>query len=146
VDELFIIFDQTKPNSDTIINLINKVEEHLEFKASEEENNTIHYLVLSLSRNTYGLVLNIYINSTYIDFTVIFTSNHPHNQKLAAFIFRINRMINMTIKNAMVKHEWQKILEITLNNSFPRHVINDLREKQQLKKIYRAYTNSTTSK
>jgi hypothetical protein len=106
VDHIFIIFDQTKTNSDTIINLINKVDEHLEFKASEEENNTIHYLDLPVSRNTDSLVLNIYRKPTYIDITVNFISHHPHNQKLAAFILHINRMINMPIKNAMVKQEW----------------------------------------
>jgi hypothetical protein len=120
VDDLFIIFDQTKTNIDTIINLINKVDEHLELKASEEENNTMHYPDLSVSRNTDSLVLNIYRKPTYVNITVNFTSDHPHNQKLVAFIFHTNRMINrminrmtnMPIKNAMFKKLKKKAVQL----------------------------------
>jgi hypothetical protein len=41
VDDLFIIYDQTKTNSDTITNLFNKINEHMKFKATTEENKRI---------------------------------------------------------------------------------------------------------
>jgi len=33
----------------------------------------------------------------YTDIMIHYTSNHPHNHKLAAFIFYINRMISIPI-------------------------------------------------
>jgi hypothetical protein len=127
VDDLFIIYDQTKTNSDTITNLFNKINEHLEFKATTEENNKTQYLDLSVTGNQNSLTMEIYRKPTHIDITINFTSNHPHDHKLAAFIFHINRMINMPINKTTTKQEWQKILERANNNGFPIHLITQLK-------------------
>jgi hypothetical protein len=42
--DILIIFDQNKVSKTAIINYVNNVDEHLEFKASEEINNSINYL------------------------------------------------------------------------------------------------------
>ena len=51
VDDLLIIFDQTKTNENTIHNIINNNDEHLEFKISKEESKTANYFDLSIKRN-----------------------------------------------------------------------------------------------
>jgi hypothetical protein len=46
------MFNQNKTDGKTIMNHMNNIDKHLEFKLPEEENNTINYLDLSIHRNT----------------------------------------------------------------------------------------------
>jgi hypothetical protein len=73
--------------------------------------------------------LSIYRKPTYIDITIHFSSNHPYDNKLAAFIYYINRMITSPITEQDKKQEWNKILVIAHNNGFPEHTIHRLRSK-----------------
>jgi hypothetical protein len=52
VDNILIIFDQNNTNEKTIMNHKNNTDKHLEFKISEEENNSINYLDISIHRKT----------------------------------------------------------------------------------------------
>jgi hypothetical protein len=52
VDYILIIYDQSKTNEQTLLHQINKVDKNLQFKISAEENNTIHYLDISIYRNS----------------------------------------------------------------------------------------------
>jgi len=47
VDDILIIYDQNGTDENTIYNMINNIDEQLEFKMSREENKTINYLDLS---------------------------------------------------------------------------------------------------
>jgi hypothetical protein len=94
VDDILIIFDKNKIDEDTIHNNINNNDEQVEFKIAREENETTNYLDLSINRKT-NVNLNIYRKPTYIDIAIHFSSNHPHDHKLAAFKYYINRMITM---------------------------------------------------
>jgi len=82
VDDLVSIYDQSRTNTDKILNHIN---DHLEFKISKV-NNTLQYLDLSISRNNNNIELDIYRKLTYTDIMIHYTYNHPYNHKLAAFI------------------------------------------------------------
>jgi len=64
-----------------------------------------------------------------MDITVHFTSNHPYDQKLAAFIFYINRMTKMPIMEQAKKQEWKKIIIMAQNNGIPEHIIHGLKKK-----------------
>jgi hypothetical protein len=57
------------------------------------------------------------------------TSNHPHNHKLAAFTFYINRMITMPITHHTRNREWHRILKMAQNNGFPKHTVYELKER-----------------
>ena len=69
---------------------MNNIDEHLEFKLSEEGNNTIKYLDLFIHRNTNSVYLGIYRKPTHTDVITQFSSNHHLEHKLAAFDFYIN--------------------------------------------------------
>jgi hypothetical protein len=129
VDDILIIYDQTRADEDTIYSMINSIDEHLEFKISREENETISYLDLSMNRNTNNVALDIYRKPTYMDITIHFSYNQPHDHKIAAFKYYINRMITMPITEQAVKQEWNKIIIMARNNGFPKHIIHKLRSK-----------------
>jgi hypothetical protein len=56
-------------------------------------------------------------------------SNHPIEHKLAAYRSYINRMNNLPLSKEDQKKEWQTILAIAHNNSFPANKIIELRNK-----------------
>jgi len=51
---------------------VNNIDKHLEFKLSEEENNTINFLDLSIHINTNSIDLGIYGKPTHTDITILF--------------------------------------------------------------------------
>jgi len=97
VDDLLIIYDQSRIKVDKILNFISNVDARLEFNLSQEAENTLQYLDLSIRRNDNNIELDIYRKQTYADIMMHYTSNHPHDHNLAAFIFYTNRMITMPI-------------------------------------------------
>ena len=97
VDDILLIYDQSKISAEKIHNFMNHIDAQLEFKTSEEIDNTLPYLDLSINRNNNNIVLEIYRKPTYNDIMIHYTSNHPHNHKIAAFIFYINRIISIPI-------------------------------------------------
>jgi len=110
--------------------MINNIDKHLEFKISQEINNTINYLDLSVNRTANNIELNIYRKPTYMDITIHFTANHPFDQKLAAIIFHINRMPKMPVMEKAKKQEWNKIITMAQYNGLPKHIIHGLRKKE----------------
>ena len=59
VDDVLIIFDQNKTDGKTITNHMRNIDKHLELRLSEEENNTINYIDLSIHRNTNKIDRNL---------------------------------------------------------------------------------------
>jgi len=92
--------------------------------ASEEMDNSINYLDLTIYRNTNKIDLNMYREPI-----MQFTSNHPQEYKLAAFTYYINRMLTLPITEQAREKEWNKILTIAQNNGFPKHTIYNLEKK-----------------
>jgi hypothetical protein len=61
VDDILIIFDYIKINETTNIDYVNKVDKHLEFKASQEIDMLTNCLDLTIYRNTNTIDLSVYI-------------------------------------------------------------------------------------
>jgi len=73
VDDIIIIFDQTKINDVSITKYMNNIHKYLEFKLTEEENKNINYRDLSIHRNNNNLQLGFYRKPTQ---TLLYIS-HP---------------------------------------------------------------------
>jgi hypothetical protein len=129
VDDILIMYDQTKTDETTIHNTINSIAKNLEFKMTAEENHTISYLDLFVNRKPNHIELDIYRNPTHMDIIIHFSSNHPYDHKLAAFRYYINRMITLPITEQARKQKWRNIITIVHNNGFPEPTIQKLRTK-----------------
>ena len=70
VDDILIIYDQSKTNGHTIAHEINKIDMNLQIKMSTEENNTISYLDISIHRNNNNMDISIYRKPTCTDTTI----------------------------------------------------------------------------
>jgi hypothetical protein len=108
VDDIFIIFDSSKIDEETMYNNIKNIDQHLEFKLSTEENRTISYHDVTISRENSKVNLNIYRKPTYKDIAIHASSNHPYDHKVAVFNYYINRMNTMPITEQTAKQEWGK--------------------------------------
>jgi len=57
------------------------------FTLSEEENNTINYLDISIHSTINSIGLEIYMEPTLTDVTLQFSTNHPLEHELQHLIF-----------------------------------------------------------
>jgi len=110
VDDILIIYDQSKTNEHTILHEINKIDKNLQFQVSTEENNTINYLDIAIHRNNNSVDISIYRKLTCTNTTIQFSSNHPYENKIAAFRYYIHQMITFPITEKSKEEEWNTIL------------------------------------
>ena len=89
---------------------------------------------ISIHRNNNNIDLNIYIKPTSTDTTIHFSSNHPHEHKIATFRHYIHRMITLTITEKSKQEEWKTILTIAKNNGYLLNIIKKLKIKLIAKK------------
>jgi hypothetical protein len=87
--------------------------------------------------------LNIHRKHTYIDIIINFNSNHPHNHKVAGCHYYINRLNSLPITNTAAEHEWKQILNMAHNNGFPKHTIQEVRNKKRQKANTATHTQPT---
>ena len=83
------------------IGSFNKIDPNLQFKITNETDNIITYMDLSISRSNNKLELGIYRKPIETGTVIHFNSNHPYEQKMSAFIYYINRLI--TTYNQRIK-------------------------------------------
>ena len=90
VDDILVIYDTTKINLHTINTYINKIHSNIKLNPTYEEHNSIAFLNLTITRRQTKLEIDIYRKPTTTFTTINFLSNHPIEQKMAAFRFHIN--------------------------------------------------------
>jgi hypothetical protein len=134
VDDILIIYDQSKTDEQTLLRQINKVDKNFQFKISAEENNTFHYLDISIYRNNKSINIGIYRKPTETDTVIHLTSNHPYEQKISAFTYYINRLITLPITDKAKQTEWETILAIVKHNVYPTSMIQNLKTRLTNKK------------
>jgi hypothetical protein len=128
VDDILIIFDQSKTDVTTVTHHLNSFHQNVAFTPTPEEHN-INYLDLSIHKGPRNLQLRIYRKPTQTNATIHFMSTHPIRQKLAAYHFYTNRMLFLPTTNHDKLHEWNVICNIARNNGFPSQLIHNLRRK-----------------
>ena len=126
VDDIRIIYDHSKTNRNEIERYINSIHHELKFTATDELNNTINFLDITITRKKTKLDINIYRKPTTTDTTIHYTSNHPIQHKLAAYRFLLNRLHNLPLSNEHKQKEMNTILHIAQSNRYPIKLINRL--------------------
>jgi len=85
---------------------------------------TVHHIYNQLDANR---------KPTSTDTTINFLSNHPLEQKLAAYRFSINRMLSLPLSKTQQHKEWKNIKQTARNNNIPIHLLTKLRHSMQKK-------------
>jgi hypothetical protein len=84
----------------------------LTFTPTQEENNSISYLDLSISRQHQGIEFDIYRKPTTTDTTINFSSNHPTEHKMTACRYLINRMTTLPLSTIQKEAECKPFLKL----------------------------------
>ena len=97
VDDMLVIYNATKINLHTINTYINKIHNNIKLNPMYEEHNSIAFLDMTITHRHTRLEVDIYGKPTTTDTTINFLSNHPIEQKMAAFRFHITRMHSLPL-------------------------------------------------
>jgi hypothetical protein len=121
-DEIFLILNNSRIKEITINNCMNSIVENLEFKITEESNNSINYLDITINRSTNGIDISVK-KTTSTDITIQHTSNHPQDHKNATQRYYINRKITLPNTEGARTQERKYIGSTAQHNGFPAHKI-----------------------
>jgi len=146
IDDILLIYNTKHTTPEIIHSHINKVHPNLQFTPTFEHNNSISFLGLLVIRQPTQIEIDIFRKQTTTDTTINCTSNHPTEQKMAAYSYLINRMLSLPLSTERRIAEWQKIRNIANNNKFPIHHITKLRTQIQPKTQMNTINNSNYNK
>jgi hypothetical protein len=131
-DYILIIFDTTKINLHTITRYINNIHSYIKLNTTYEEHNSIDFLGLTITRQHKKLKIDIYRKPTATDTTINFLSNHPIEQKMAAYRYHLTRMHSLPLDPNKKQKEWMTI-QIAKNNNIPQQLLQKLNQRIQEK-------------
>ena len=126
VDDI-ILFNINKIQEEQLLQGINRIDQNLTFKLTTEDNNKINFLDLTITRKINKLEIGIYRKETNTDTAIHYLSNHPTEQKMAAFRCYINRLAALPITQEEKNTERTTILNMAKNNGFPTDKIVSLK-------------------
>jgi hypothetical protein len=136
VDDILIIYDSSHTNPNEITLYANTIHNNIQINPTPENAGQINFLDLTITRKTTNLEIDIFRKSTTTNTTIKYLSNHPLEQKLAAYQYYIDRTYNLPLNQENQQKEWTTILDIARNNNFPDNLLIKLRQ-QTLQKINR---------
>jgi len=133
VDDILIIYDSAQINKKDIDTYINRIHKNIKLNITHEEQHSINFLDLTITRNHNKLEINIYRKPTTTDTTINFLSNHPMEHRMAAYRHHIDRMHTLPLDKNKKWKEWQTIQRIGKSNNVPMQVLQKLNKRTQQK-------------
>ena len=127
VDDAIIIYDVTRTNPETIIRQANSMHSNIQTSPTLEADNRISFLDILIIRKPQQIEIDIFRKPTTTDTTIKYLSNHPMEQKLAAYRYYIERMLRLPLSHSRQLREWQTIRHMATSNNFPitlQHKLN----------------------
>jgi hypothetical protein len=97
IDDILIIYDTNQISLDTITYYANNIHNNLWLCPTTVQNNRVSFLDLEIIRHTPHLEIDIYWKPTTKYTTISYLSNHPLEQKLAAYRFLFDRILNLPL-------------------------------------------------
>jgi hypothetical protein len=123
VDDILIIYDTLYTNDSEIHKYLNNIHPSLQFKTTKENNNTISFLDLLITRNEKNLSINIFRKPTATDTKIRYKSNHSMQHKTAAYRHMLNRLYALPLSQEHKDQELHTIFHIAKENGYP-HLYN----------------------
>jgi hypothetical protein len=122
VDDIFIIYDQSKITSQNILQQFNAQHRDLQFTLNEEVNNQIEYLDLKLTNKEGKLEIGMYRKPTTTDVTINNNSCHPREHKMAAYKSWLRRLCKLPLDEKN-RRELDIIINIATSNGYRKEDI-----------------------
>ena len=133
MDDILCCFTGTRRQLDTFFNGVNKLHPNIKFTMEMEQNNSINFLDLTITKSNNKLEFSIFHKPTQTDMVIHNSSIHPYSHKLAAFRCYIHRLINTSMSQVSFKTELNLIKQIAVNNGYKSEIIDQLLETKLTK-------------
>jgi predicted GIY-YIG superfamily endonuclease len=142
VDDVFCAWSGTGRQLEIFLGHLNSIKPNIKFTMEKEENGSLNFLDISISKSEEGLQYSVFRKDSYTDHVIHANSRHCFPQKLSAFHAMIHRLTSIPMSNSMLLKELNTIKQIAVNNGYPENLINKLYRRKMSQKarddIYRS--------
>ena len=133
VDDIFGIFNGPLQELDIFLKHINSIKPEIQFTSEIENNNSLPFLDLYITKQANSLKFSIFRKPTTTDHAVPYHSAAPLSHKLAGFRFLFNRLFSIPLEKQEFRNELNLINYIADTNGYPSDLINNLYKKIKAK-------------
>lgn len=149
VDDIIANFTGTTRQLDSFLTFINSVHSNIKFTIEMEQNNSINFLDLTISKINNKHDFSIFHKPSHTDITIHNSSVHPYSHKLAAFNSMIHRLLTIPLSIDNYNKELNIIKQIAVNNSYDPKLIDDIiakkLHKQSLEQVFPSSKNKNNN-
>jgi hypothetical protein len=133
IHDILIIYATTRTDPHAINTYANNINSNIKLSPTYEQEGSIDFLGLTITRKHKNLQVNKYRKPTSTGTTINFLSNHPIEQKMAAYRFYITCMHSLPLNPEKKQKEWATIQSIAKNNNFPQRLLQKPNQRIQNK-------------
>jgi hypothetical protein len=133
VDDTIVLFDGTKRQLKMLGSFLNNLHKNLKFTLEEENNKSLNFLDLTISRTADKLQFKIYRKPTTSSQTIHNESHHPQSHKLAAYHSFVSRLLAIPMSDNDYKEEINTIKYIAVSNGYKSKMVDKLIYQHQNK-------------
>lgn len=134
VDDILICWTGTNRQLDLFLNKINNIHPKIKFKLELEQNNSINFLDLTITKVQGKHEFQIFRKPTHTDTVIHASSCHPWQHKMAAFNSYVHRLLTIPLSQINYKKELNILYHIAIANGYKRCIIDNL-IKNKINKI-----------
>lgn len=145
VDDIFCIWTGTDRNLDQFLNYINSIHEKIQFTIEKENNNSINFLDLTITKNSGKLNFSIYRKPTTTDTLIHAESKQSVSIKLSPFHSLIHRLLQVPLSTADFEKESHIIKQLAIRNGYEPKMIEKMISIKQSKLIMSQFYHSQSS-
>ena len=135
VDDIIICWTGSRQELLDFVQNLNNCHNKIKFKLELEQNNSINFLDLTITREHCRHEFEIYRKPTYTNVVIPATSCHPWQHKLAAFHSYVNRLMTVPLSPQSFKKELHTIYSIALANGYSRQMVDSLVNKKVRREV-----------
>ncbi|XP_052746613.1 uncharacterized protein LOC128199716 [Bicyclus anynana] len=132
VDDIIICWTGTDRQLDVFVDKLNNLHPKIKFKLEIEQNNSLNFLDVTITRVNNRHHFGIYRKPTYTDITIPASSCHPWQHKLAAFHSYVHRLMSIPLTRDQYNKELNIIYRMAISNGYNPNIVNRIINKKQL--------------
>lgn len=130
VDDIFCVWTGTERQLNLFLRLLNSINSKINFTIEKEQNNTLNFLDLTVSRRNNKFEYNIYRKPTTTDVTIPASSNQSNKIKLSVWHSLIHRLINVPLSKDNFNVELNIIKSMAINNGYSVKIIDNILKRK----------------
>jgi len=131
VDDILIVYNESKTDIDCILECFNKLTPKLEFTLERETNRRINFLDITICREQKSFSVDIYRKPTSTDVIIPNDSCHPKEHKVAAIRYLHNRLVSYQLAPENLEKERNTILQILNNKKYDTSILRALAPRKE---------------